>query len=89
MSKTVGWVVFGVAMAALGWFGRQLVPSGAQTHASKGEETVSVAVTTAMEKSIQFIPPDAPPAVKWQPVVMPRLEFPTMTELTRDWFVKR
>ena len=55
MSKTVGWVVFGVAMAALGWFGRQLVPAGAQTHASKGEETVSVAVTTA--RMVEFNPP--------------------------------
>lgn len=35
----------------------------------------SVAVVTAMEKSVQFVPPDAPPAIKWQPVVMPRLEF--------------
>ena len=55
MRKTVGWVVFGVAMAALGWFGRQLVPAGAQTHASKGEETVSVAVTTA--RMVEFNPP--------------------------------
>ncbi|MBR3820906.1 MAG: Gfo/Idh/MocA family oxidoreductase [Kiritimatiellae bacterium] len=48
----------------------------------------SVAVTTAMEKSIQFIPPDAPPAIKWQPVVMPQLEFPKMTSLTKSWFDK-
>jgi predicted dehydrogenase len=48
----------------------------------------SVAVTTAMEKSIQFVPPDAPPAVKWQPVVLPQLEFPRMTELTKSWFEK-
>ncbi|MBO5940931.1 MAG: Gfo/Idh/MocA family oxidoreductase [Kiritimatiellae bacterium] len=48
----------------------------------------SVAVTTAMEKSIQFVPPDAPPAVKWQPVVLPQLEFPRMTELTKSWFGK-
>ena len=48
----------------------------------------SVAVTTAMEKSIQFVPPDAPPAIKWQPVVMPQLEFPKMTELTKSWFDK-
>ena len=47
--------MFGVAMAALGWFGRQLVPAGAQTHASKGEETVSVAVTTA--RMVEFNPP--------------------------------
>lgn len=48
----------------------------------------SVAVVTAMEKSIQFIPPDAPPAVKWQPVVMPQLEFPRVTELTKAWLDK-
>ena len=48
----------------------------------------SVAVTTAMEKSIQFVPPDAPPAIKWQPVVMPQLEFPKMTDLTKSWFDK-
>jgi hypothetical protein len=48
----------------------------------------SVAVTTAMEKSIQFIPQDAPPAIKWQPVVMPQLEFPKMTDLTKSWFDK-
>ena len=48
----------------------------------------SVAVTTAMEKSIQFVPPDAPPAIKWQQVVMPQLEFPKMTELTKSWFDK-
>ncbi len=35
----------------------------------------SVAVVTAMEKSVQFVPQDAPPPIKWQPVVMPRLEF--------------
>jgi len=46
----------------------------------------SVAVTTAMEKSIQFVPPDSPPAIKWQPVVMPQLEFPKMTDLTKSWF---
>ena len=49
----------------------------------------SVAVTTAMEKSIQFIPPDAPPAVKWQPVVMPQLEFPRVTELTKAWLDRK
>lgn len=48
----------------------------------------SVAVTTAMEKSVQFVPPDAPPAVKWQPVVMPQLEFPRVTELTKAWLDK-
>lgn len=48
----------------------------------------SVAVTTAMEKSVQFVPPDAPPAIKWQPVVMPQLEFPRMTDLTKSWFDK-
>ena len=48
----------------------------------------SVAVVTAMEKSIQFIPPDAPPAIKWQPVVMPQLEFPRVTELTKAWLDK-
>ena len=48
----------------------------------------SVAVTTAMEKSIQFVPPDAPPAIKWQPVVMPQLEFPRVTELTKAWLDK-
>jgi predicted dehydrogenase len=48
----------------------------------------SVAVTAAMEKSIQFVPPDAPPAVKWQPVVIPQLEFPKMTNLTKSWFDK-
>ena len=48
----------------------------------------SVAVTTALEKSIQFVPPDAPPAIKWQPVVMPQLEFPKMTDLTKSWFDK-
>ena len=48
----------------------------------------SVAVTTAMEKSIQFVPPDAPPAPKWQPVVIPRLEFPRVTELTKAWLDK-
>lgn len=45
----------------------------------------SVAVTAAMERSVQFVPPDAPPAVKWQPVVMPQLEFPKVTELTKAW----
>ena len=49
----------------------------------------SVAVTTAMEKSIQFIPPDAPPAIKWQPVVMPQLEFPRVTELTKAWLDRK
>ena len=48
----------------------------------------SVAVTTAMEKSVQFVPPDAPPAIKWQPVVMPQLEFPRVTELTKAWLDK-
>ena len=48
----------------------------------------SVAVTTAMEKSIQFVPPEAPPPVKWQPVVMPKLEFPRVTELTKAWLDK-
>ena len=48
----------------------------------------SVAVVTAMEKSIQFIPPDGPPAIKWQPVVMPQLEFPRVTELTKAWLDK-
>jgi predicted dehydrogenase len=48
----------------------------------------SVAVITAMEKSIQFVPSDAPPAIKWQPVVMPQLEFPKMTDLTKSWFDK-
>ncbi len=45
----------------------------------------SVAVTAAMERSVQFVPPDASPAVKWQPVVMPQLEFPKVTELTKAW----
>ena len=45
----------------------------------------SVAVTTAMEKSIQFVPPEAPTPPKWQPVVMPKLEFPKVTELTKAW----
>jgi len=49
----------------------------------------SVAVTTAMEKSIQFVPPDAPAAVKWQKVTIPQLEFPTMTDLTKSWFDKK
>lgn len=49
----------------------------------------SVAVTAAMEKSIQFVPPDSPPAVKWQKVVIPPLEFPTMTDLTKNWFDKK
>ena len=48
----------------------------------------SVAVTTAMEKSIQFVPPEAPSPVKWQPVVMPKLEFPRVTELTKAWLDK-
>ena len=48
----------------------------------------SVAVTTAMEKSVQFVPPDAPPPIKWQPVVMPQLEFPRVTELTKAWLDK-
>ena len=48
----------------------------------------SVAVITAMEKSIQFVPQDAPPAIKWQPVVMPKLEFPHVTELTKAWLDK-
>ena len=42
----------------------------------------SVAVITAMEKSVQFVPPDAPPAIKWQPVVMPKLEFAYVSGLT-------
>ena len=50
-----------------------------------GEGLRSVAVTTAMEKSVQFQPPDAPPAIKWQPVVMPQLEFPRVTALTKAW----
>ena len=49
----------------------------------------SVAVTTAMEKSVQFVPPDAPPAIKWQPVVMPQLEFPRVTELTKAWLDRK
>ena len=48
----------------------------------------SVAVITAMEKSVQFVPPDAPPPIKWQPVVMPKLEFPRVTELTKAWLDK-
>ena len=48
----------------------------------------SVAVITAMEKSIQFVPQDAPPPIKWQPVVMPTLEFPRVTELTKAWMDK-
>ena len=35
-----------------------------------------------MEKSVQFVPPDAPPAIKWQPVVMPKLEFAYVSGLT-------
>ena len=45
----------------------------------------SIAVITAMEKSVQFVPPDAPPPMKWQPVVIPQLEFPRMTDLSRSW----
>ena len=45
----------------------------------------SVAVVTAMEKSVQFVPPEQPPPPKWQPVVMPTLEFPKVTELTKAW----
>ena len=48
----------------------------------------SVAVIAAMEKSVQFVPPDAPPPQKWQPVVMPKLEFPKVTELTQAWLDK-
>ena len=48
----------------------------------------SVAVITAMEKSVQFVPPDAPPPPKWQPVVMPKLEFPKVTALTKAWLDK-
>ena len=45
----------------------------------------SVAVVTAMEKSVAFVPPESPPPPKWQPVVMPTLEFPKVTELTQAW----
>lgn len=44
----------------------------------------SVAVITAMEKSVQFVPQDAPPAIKWQPVVIPKLEFPRVAEIPRS-----
>ena len=55
MKKTVNCIVFGAAMAALGWFGRQLVPTGAHARSTKGEESVPVVVTTA--RSVEFNPP--------------------------------
>ena len=55
MSKTFNWIVFGIAMLALGWFGRQLVPSTASPRVAKGEQPVSVTVATA--RSIEFNPP--------------------------------
>lgn len=55
MSKKVNYIVFGVAMFALGWFGRQLVPTSSKSYSAKGENAVSVVVTTA--KMVEFNPP--------------------------------
>ena len=55
MSKTVNCIVFGAAMVAVGWFGRQLVPTGTHSRSAKGEEAVPVVVTTA--RSVVFNPP--------------------------------
>ena len=55
MKKKVNYIVFGAAMAAVGWFGRQLAPTGAHSRSQKGEEAVPVAVTTA--RTIEFNPP--------------------------------
>ena len=42
-------------MAAVGWFGRQIVPTDAHSRSSKGEEAVSVVVTAA--RTVEFNPP--------------------------------
>ena len=55
MSKNANYIVFGAAMLAVGWFGRQLVPISAHSHSSKDEEAVPVVVTTA--KMVEFNPP--------------------------------
>ena len=52
MKKTVNYIVFGAAMAAVGWFGRQLAPTGAHARSAKGEEAVPVVVATARAKGL-------------------------------------
>lgn len=47
----------------------------------------TVAVAAAMERSIQYVPQDAPPPFKWQRVIMPKLEFvykPTLSAVLAE-----
>ena len=55
MMKTVGRVVLGVALVALGWFGRQLVPAGVSLRSVGAEQ--KLAVRTGVAKTVAFNPP--------------------------------